>query len=551
MEDKGQEGLAHFVEHMAFNGTKNFKKLELVNYLESIGMRFGPDLNAYTSFDETVYMLQVPLKDSGHLDTAFKILRDWAQDVSFEDEEIEKERGVVLEEWRLGRGASRRIWDQQFPVLFHKSKYADRLPIGLPEVIEKGHPDLLRKFYKDWYRPDLMAIIAVGDADPKKIESMIKKTFGDIPKRENVRERVAFPVPDHDEALVSIVTDAEATRNSVGVFFKREVEPIKSRDDYRRLMKEMLFQTMFNQRLDEIRKQPDAPFLAAYGGKGSFVKTKSAFMLQALVKDGGVKNGLEAVLTEAERVRQFGFTASELERAKVARLRAVQVAHKERETTPSRNFASDYVTSFLEDTTEPGIDAELEMHETFLKTITIAELNQLARDWVSEDNRVVLASGPANPELKMPAKADLLALFDQVRKSKLEAWADDAGEGPLVPEELSSGKVNGKVAKRKKIKKLDAEVWTLSNGIKMILKKTDFKSDEVLFSAFSRGGHSLSRDAHFISAYSADGVMYESGLGNFSQVQLRKKLAGKVVTLNPYIQELQEGLDGRCSPEDL
>ena len=316
LEDDDQQGLAHFVEHMAFNGTEHFAKQEIIDFLESIGMRFGPDINAFTSFDETVYMLTLPLDDPEVVDKAFLILEDWASGVSFEGEEIDKERGVVLEERRLGRGAMARMMDEQLPILLKDSRYAERLPIGKEEVLQGAPHETLRKFYRDWYRPDLMAVAAVGDFDADEFEKKIEAHFASLTGPDSERPRKLYPVPEHDETLFAIATDPEATSNSVSIYYKLDKSPRGSETDYRRELAESLYHDMLNDRLDELRQQPDPPFLFAFSATGSFVRTRDVFFLSATVDEGGIERGLETLLTEVERVDRHGFTASELERAK-------------------------------------------------------------------------------------------------------------------------------------------------------------------------------------------------------------------------------------------
>ena len=316
LEDDDQQGLAHLAEHMAFNGTKHFKKQELIDYLESIGMKFGPEVNAYTSFDETVYMLQVPT-DSAHIvEKGFQILEDWAYWVSYEDEEIDKERGVVIEEWRLGRGADMRMLDKQLPVIFKGSRYANRLPIGKKEVVDTCKYETLKRFYKEWYRPDMMAVVTVGDFDPGWIQGLIQKHFASVPAVENPRKREVYPIPDHKETLFAIETDPEASNTSIVVYYKSELEPEKSIGDFRRILMRRLYNEMINNRLNELTKKADPPFLYGYSGKGRFVRSKGVYYLAAGVKEDGIERGLDALLTESSRVKKFGFTQSELERTK-------------------------------------------------------------------------------------------------------------------------------------------------------------------------------------------------------------------------------------------
>jgi zinc protease len=379
LEDADQRGLAHFVEHMAFNGTRNFRKQELVDYLESIGMRFGPDLNAYTSFDETVYMLQVPTDDPAILARAFDILEDWAWGVTFDPEEIEKERGVVIEEWRGGRGARARMLDRQLPVLFRNSRYAERLPIGDVETLRTFQREALVRFYRDWYRPDLMAVVAVGDFEPGRVEALIRERFARVPVQPDPRPRPVIGVPGHAETLFAIAADPEATNTQVALVFKQEGRDRNSVAAYRQQLVERLYNRMLNARLFELTQKPDAPFIGGGSSQGRFVRSSEFYQLAAIVREGGAARGLEALLIEAERVRRHGFTAAELERHKTEMLRGMERAYAERDRSNSAVFASRYVESFLNGDPTPGIEWEFAMHGELLPGIGLADVNRLAQ----------------------------------------------------------------------------------------------------------------------------------------------------------------------------
>jgi len=547
LEDDNQQGLAHFNEHMAFNGTKNFEKQELVDYLESIGMRFGPDLNAYTSFDETVYMLQVPTDSAELVETAFQVLEDWAHQVSFEDEEIDKERGVIVEEWRLYRGAGARIRDKQFPILLKGSKYAERMPIGKPEVIENCSYETLRKFYRDWYRPDLIAVTAVGDFDREWMESLIKKYFSRLPKVENPREREIFPVPDHKETLFAIATDKEATRTNVSVNYKHPLKISRTVADYRDDMIVNLYNNMLNQRLYELTVQPDPPFLYGNSRKGSFLRSKDMYTLSASVEDNGVERGLQTLLVEAERVKRFGFTASELERQKKETLRWIEQLYNERDKTRSRNLAGEYVRNFLSSEPIPGIAYEYELYLRYLPDITLEEVNKLAGELITEENRVVSVSGPEKPEVTMPTEEQLTAVFAAVEQTEITPYEEVVSDEPLVKTVPEAGEIVAEYH----IDELGITHWLLANGVEVILKPTDFKNDEILMTAFSPGGNSLVSDSDYIPAVTAANVIQEGGLADFNQIELEKKMAGKMVSVSPGISGLSEDMRGRSAPDDF
>jgi zinc protease len=546
-EDDDQRGLAHFVEHMAFNGTRHFAKQELIDYLERIGMRFGPDINAYTSFDETVYTLTVPTDDAQIVDQAFLILEDWAHGVLFEGEEIDKERGVVLEEWRQGRGADARLRDKQLPVLFHGSRYAERLPIGDERILLHAPHDALRRFYADWYRPDLMAVIAVGDFDPAEIVARIERGFGSLPRPAEPADRGVHPVPDHAETLTSIETDPEATTTEVSIYYKREVPPDGTVADYRRILVEGLYHAMLNDRLDELRQRADPPFLSAWSGSGRMVRTREVAYQSAVVEEQRLAHGLEALLTEVERVDRHGFTATELERTKRRTLRGIEQAWRERDKQDSSRLASEIVRNFLVDEPMPGLDVELELAREAFPGIGLDEVNGLAREWITERNRVILASAPRKDAVRLPTVDALTALFEAVEARPVEPWVDQVRDEPLV----GSPPAPGTVVARSTIAELDVTEWRLSNGVRVVLKPTDFKNDEVLLSGFSWGGTSLVSDADWASAEFASAVLSAGGLGRFDSVELEKVLAGTVASASVGLGETEETAGGRASPEDL
>ncbi|NIT70370.1 insulinase family protein, partial [candidate division KSB1 bacterium] len=547
LEEDNQRGLAHFVEHMAFNGTKNFAKQEIVDYLESIGMRFGPDINAYTSFDETVYMLQVPTDSVEAVKTAFQILEDWAHNVSFEPGEIDKERGVVIEEWRLGRGASARIRDQQFPILFKNSRYAERLPIGQKEIIENASYETIIQFYEDWYRPDLMAVIVVGDFDKSWIEELIRKHFFHLESKDDVPKRQVYPVPSHEETLFAIASDVEATRSNVSIYYKHDVSEEGTARGYRQLLLEALYNGMFNNRLGELLKRAEPPFLFGFSSEGRLIRSKEFYILGAAVKDNGVETGLDALLTEATRIKKYGFTATELEREKTELLRGIEKLYKERDKTESDEYAAEYTRNFLTDEPIPGIELEFELHKEFVPDIGLEEVNRLANQWITETNRVVTVSTPEKEEINVPTKQQLASVFSEVEQKDILPYEDIVSDEPLVAVPPKPGEI----VEEKAIEEIGVTEWTLSNGVKVVMKPTDFKNDEVLFTAFSPGGHSLISNFNYIAAISAASIIEQGGLGQFDETELRKKLSGKIVSVSPWINELREGLSGSASPKDL
>ncbi|HEX6966233.1 MAG TPA: insulinase family protein [Gemmatimonadaceae bacterium] len=546
LEDDDQRGLAHFVEHMAFNGTTHFAKQAMVNYLESIGMRFGADVNASTGFDETVFTITVPTDSTRIVDKSMQILEDWAHGLTFDTTEINKERGVVIEEWRLGQGAGSRMRDKQFPVIFQDSRYAVRLPIGEKSTLETFTRDRITRFYHDWYRPDLMAVVAVGDFDARAMETLIRQHFAHLTNPSPERARTMYPVPDRDSTRYAIATDPEATSSSVGVYYMQPPARDTTVGAYRRGMIENLYNSMLNERLDELAQQPNPPFIGASSSEGQLIRSKDAYVLGAAVKDGGIRHGLDAILTEAERVKRYGFTASELERQKTEMLRGMEQAYAERDKTNSAAYAGEYVDSYLDGEPSPGIAYEYALTKALLPGITLAEVNALATHWLSDPNRVVLVNAPQKAGVTVPTAQELAAVFDSVRAKTITPYKDALADAPLIAHEPAPGHV----VSTKTIDSIGVTEWTLSNGVRVILKPTDFKADQILVGAYSPGGTSLASNADYIAATTAAGVVRMGGVGGFDFIQLQKALAGKVVGLTPYISDLTEGMSGSASPTD-
>ena len=547
LEMDEEQGLAHFVEHMAFNGTEHFAKQELIDYLEAIGMRFGADLNAYTGFDETVYMLTVPTDSTHFVEQGFQILEDWAHGLTFDAAEIDKERGVVVEEWRLRKGANQRMWEQQAPILFKDSRYAERMPIGRKAILDTFQHDTLRGFYQKWYRPELMGLIAVGDFDPVWIEEKVVEHFSTLSAGAEEPERVTYPVPDHEETLFAIASDPEATGSAVNVIYKLPVQDTGTVGAYRRSLIESIYHSMLNKRLNELLQKAEPPFLYGYSSQGRFVRSKGFFILGAGVADNGFDKGLEALLTEASRVRQFGFTRSELRRQKAQMLRGMEQAYRERDKSQSGGFAAEYVRHLLKGEPIPGIGKEFELYQQLLPSIEVEEVNVLASAWVGEENRVIMVDSPEKADLEVPDEEDLRAVFARVEEKVIEPYQDDVSDEPLVAQVPEPAQI----VERDSIPELGVTTWKLSNGIRVFLKPTDFQNDQILFEGYSPGGHSLVADEDYIAATTATAVVEKGGIAEFSLIELQKKLSGKVVRVSPWIGGLREGISGSASPEDL
>ncbi|MEO0469238.1 MAG: insulinase family protein [Bacteroidota bacterium] len=547
LETEDQQGLAHFVEHMCFNGTRNFPKSALVDYLESIGTKFGAHLNAYTSFDETVYMLRVPTDDPEKFNKGFQIMEDWAHQVTFEGEEIEKERGVVIEEWRTRLGAGNRMQQETFPKLFYNSQYAKRLPIGTKENLETFEHSSLTNFYKDWYRPDLMALVVVGDFDPEMVEATIKNQFARIPKAENPKPRPDFEVPDHQETLITVVADDEAQFNQIQLVYKHPLKKYKTLGDYRGYLIDNLASEMLNARLAELIQSENPPFAFAGSGYGNQVRTKDGFSGFAIVRPGGFQNGLEVLLTENERALRFGFTASELERTKKSYITGLEAAFREKGKTESRNLVMEYVYHYLEGSPVPGVEAELGLAKKYFATIKVEEVNAAFKRFIRDESRVVNLMGAKVEGAPMPTEQEVLDILAKVSQKELKPYQDDVATEPL----LTFTPEPGPIESEKVLEEAGITEIYLENGIRVVLKPTDFKNDEISMRSFSPGGSSLYSDDEYMSASFADQIIAESGLAGYNNVQLDKYLSDKVVRVSPYIGELYEGFNGSCSPKDL
>lgn len=547
-EDDDQDGLAHLIEHMAFNGTENFPRQELVSYLESIGMQFGPEINAYTNQNETVYMLQVPTDQPGLLDKGLRILEDWAHRISFEDAEVDKERGVVIEEWRLGRGADERMSDAQMPVLYRGSKYAERNVIGDPEILRHASYETIRRFYRDWYRPDLMAVVAVGDFDAAAVEQAIRERFGAIPARAEPRPLSQPGVPDHAETLFAIATDAEASGSGVSLVVKHAVWPEATVGDYRDGLRGALANAMLRSRLGELSRQADPPFSGAFAMDRRMARTKGMFMLRASVKEDGIARGLEAVLVELERAHRHGFTEGELARAKAEFLRQAEQGAAEAAKTESQRHARSLMGHFLRGS--PYVDAtqRLELARDLLPGITVDEVEARLRDMAGGGSRVVTVEAPRKEGLAVPTEAELAAVMEAVAKRDIPPYVDAVVDAPLVPRAPAPAAIVARATDEA----LGTTTWTLANGVRVVLKPTDFKNDEILMWATSPGGTStLADDAVHAKVSAAANIVAGSGAGAFDQTALQKKLAGKLARVMPYVSSYEEGLRGSASPQDL
>ncbi len=545
-EDDDQRGLAHFVEHMAFNGTARFPKRDIVDYLEKAGMRFGAHLNAYTSFDETVYMLEVPTDDPQHLARGFDILREWSAAIAFDPKEVELERGVVLEEWRLGRGARRRLLDRHYPTLYQGTRYAERLPIGLPEVLKTAPRDALVRYYRDWYRPDQMAVIAVGDfEDAAAIEREIVARFADLPKPDRPRPRTRGGVPGSGGTRISIATDTEQVSQTVTVYNMLAHRPEATPADFRRGVLEQIYIQMFNERMRILARRKGSPFTGAFASISDSVREIDAFTRGATVKGGRIEDALRALFAEVLRVEQHGFTETELERARANLARAREQAVASAPTARSRSHAQEIVRHFLEGELMIGRTAERDLTLEALPKITLDELNRLARSYGGAENRAIAISGPDGKPL--PARERVLAIIDEVGKQPLSPWVDRPAPATL----MEAPPKPGAIAKEQLHAEIGTTEWTLSNGVRVLVKPTDFEADAVLVRGSSPGGLATANAAQYPHARFADDVAALGGVGELDTDELRKVLAGKRASASAQIGATTESVSGSASARDL
>jgi len=546
-EGDTERGLAHLLEHMGFNGSAHFKPGELVKYLESIGANFGADVNAYTSYDETVYMLDVPTDKEGLLDRGLLALSDFAGGMTISPEEVESERGVVIEEWRARRGAGARVREQQAPAIYGASKYALREPIGLTEVLRTTTAQEVRAFYETWYRPDRMAVVAVGDFDPAEVERRIREHFASISKPTSPPPPREYPIPGHEEPRYSVIADAETQQSSVMVLEKGPMDPQHRVGDYRRSLVESLAFQMLNARFSEIARRPEAPFLGGSAGQSALSRTVQASVLSARVKDGGIATGLTAVAQEAARAGRHGFAEAELERARKRVLTSYERMYNERTTAESSGLASELIRHFLQGEPVPGMEAEYELAKRFVPTITTSETTEVVRTLLNGSNRVVLAVTPKKPDVPVPSDVELSGALRSASLGDLAAWDDGTGTRELMERKPEPGMVRSS----RRIEALDVTVLTLSNGVEVWLKPTDFKKDEIVFTSYAMGGLSLASPQQYPDASLATNFVQTAGIGGFTPVDLGKMLAGRSAGASAYVSAYTHGISGSSSTKDL
>ena len=548
LEDDDQKGLAHFVEHMAFNGTTHFAKHDLVQYLESIGVRFGADLNAATSFDETVYILPVPSDKPALVERAFDILQDWATGVRFDSSEVVSERGVVLGEWRSGLGVGSRLRDKEFPVLFAGSRYAERLPIGDTAIIGHANPEPIKRFYRDWYRPDLMAVIAVGDVPVERLEALIQNRFGALRGPSSPRPRVDAPVPEVPGTRFSITTDPELTSESIQLLVRRpSVAPYRTEVDERRLLVNSLVSNIAGQRLSDLARKPDASFVSAFFGPSRLIRDIELFALNVAAKEGKSANAFEAVLQERRRLDVHGVLPAELERAKASLLRGREQGAAEQDKQFSGGFVGQYLDAFLTGNSIPAPRTRLQLAQRILPTITRDEVNATIRGGARGTDRFIALRAPEKAGSTLPTREQLLAIVDRTDTATVAPWTETVVAGPLVPVPPAPGRVISTT----RYPDLGITEWRLSNGARVLIKPTDFKADQIIIGGTAPGGLSLLSDKDVINGMLATSIVQQSGFGQFDAPSLRRRLAGTVAVAFPIISETTQELGGITAPKDL
>jgi len=554
LEEEDQRGLAHFLEHMAFNGTLNYPGKSLLNYMEHNGVKFGENVNAYTSIEQTVYMLtNVPTTNMNLVDSCILILHDWSSFISLEGEEIDKERGVIMEEKRTRNSAQQRMWEKMLPDIYPNSPYGHRMPIGTDEVIMGFDHEALRAYYHKWYRPDLQGIIIIGDVDVNLVESHLKTIFEDIPAPIDPAERTRFEVADNAEPIVSICTDPEETNYDVSVFYKHDVVPNEAKNDISYWMKgyiDELVATMYNNRMQELTQKANPPFIFGYGYYGTFFvsDTKDAWTSMAYAKDKeGIDEALYAIVAENKRMQQYGFTASEFERAKADLMKRIENQYDERDKQETNKLFNPILAHFL--TNEPlmGIENEYMLLSQILPNLPVEAVNEYAKQLIREDNIVITLTGPEKEGVVLPTKAELVKLFENANQVEVEPYVETVSNEPLI----ATLPVKGSIESKKHDETFDATVLTLKNGVKVIYKPTTFKDDEIVMSAFSFGGYSVMDQSDPYTLQEINSLATLGGVGNFSAIDLPKVLAGKRASVYPSIGMMTEGMSGNCSARDL
>lgn len=549
LEDEDQQGLAHFMEHMNFNGTKNYPKNKLVDFLQTIGVKFGADLNAYTSFDETVFILPIPTDKPGNLENGFQVISDWAHNALLTDEDIDGERKVVLEESRLGKGAEDRMMHQYLPKLLAGSHYANRLPIGKDDILKNFKYDAVRRFYKDWYRPNLMAVAVVGDITVPQAKSLIEKYFGSFTNPANEKTRKTFDVPPYTESEAMVVTDKEATNYQIQLIFSaKEQEPQLTLNDYRKSLVRNLFTSILNQRFQELTQSATPPFAFAFGFIDSWARGYESMGLMAVPSDN-IETSIKALTGEVVRAEKFGFNDKELELAKKRMMSSIEKMYNERNTTESGRLIGEYIRNFLTQEPIPGLENEYNYYKEMLPGITLAEVNATAKEWLNytNENYFALVTGPDSKQMKVPTNMELLNNV----KAGLSQTVTAKEAVKVASSLLDKTPTPGKILSESSDKELGTTTYTLSNGIKVTVKPTTFKSDEILLSGIKKGGESLYGAEDKSNTKFGPDVIAAQGYGNFTPTDLKNFMAGKTLSLHNSLGELSSSVSGSSSINDF
>lgn len=548
LENDDQRGLAHFMEHMNFNGTKNFQKNDLVSYLQSIGVQFGADLNAYTAFDQTVYILPIPTDKADNLEKGFQIIEDWAHNALLTDKDIDEERGVVLEESRLGKGAQMRMLDKFFPKLASGTKYAERLPIGKDEILKTFKYDKIRTFYKDWYRPDLQAVAVTGAIDSATAMKMLNKHFAGLSNPANEKPRKYEQVGPRTKSEAMVLTDKEATSSSLSIFFsyhKKHEEKVIG--DYRTDLVRSLVTQMINRRFEDLSKSSNPPFPFAGADFDNLIQGYEAFEVQAAFSNDGLQKALDAVTAELLRAKQYGFTASELDIARKNMMAGMEKSYNERTTTESSDYVEEYIRNFLNDEPIPGIENEYSYYKSMLPGITLDELNTTAKEIMSNMNFFSLIMAPEKSDVKLPSDAELLAMTNKAFQQQVKPMEEKA-----VASDLETGDINqGHVVSQTVVNGLNATTYTLSNGVKVTIKATDFKSDEILLKGVKKGGTSNYAVADKYNVNFATDLVDAMGVGKYDPTELDKITSGKTAKVSFDISDINDDITGNSSVKDF
>ena len=551
-EEPQQRGLAHFLEHMCFNGTKHFPDNSMIHYLETIGVKFGENLNAYTAVDETVYNIDnVPTTAAGAIDSCLLILHDWSNDLTLDPKEMDKERGVINEEWRMRNSAQQRLQEAMMPVILAGSKYADSMPIGTMDVVMHFKPQVLRDYYEKWYRPDLQGVVVVGDINVDEIEAKIKSIFTDIPAQSNGAARLDYPVPDNEAPIVFIGKDKETTGVGATVYFKHDAVSNKMKSSVQYVEQDYtsdMINMMLNARYEEMMQKPNPPFTGAGVGNGHFfvAKTKDAFTASVGCKESDIEGGLKAMLREVYRAKEFGFTQGEYDRMRTSFLRQLESAYNERDKQKSKSYVNACVRNFLDSAPMASVEQSYRLYNAIASQISLSAVNAMMDKLVTDHNIVVALTAPDKAGLTIPTKEKLLSIINDVKTEKLAAYVDKVTNEPLIATLPKAGKI----LSTKKNLVMGTTEMTLSNGVKVVIKKTDFKKDAISMQAISKGGTSLFSDNDMIDIKNI-GLATVGGLGRFSTIDLQKALSGKMASAQPSISLTTEGIGAACSPKDL